>query len=246
MSYKKPVLAEIYVEAFFVKDALPVEKLFDVGNEIKKLGLSNIEVTSQFQITIATEGEKEESVGSMPRLKCWDSDKKNLVQVSKDLMVVNQIGEYLGWDKFKNLFRDSLETIKKVIPAISCRSLALHTADKFVVPIKDFTIDRYLNVGPQMPSWYKGVKSASDISMGKGFLDKDGENYQFKASVRPSPENVNIHLVSVFHKKMSPTGVPLEALEELHKESNISFESVITEITRTEVMGGLKEHAPVH
>lgn len=234
--YKKPVLAEIFSEITLEQGSLDDSQYFDLVPIFKEKGFTNVEMGKSFSTpTDANQAE----IALVPRVRCWDSTKTRLVQVARDLLVVNLVGNYSGWPGFQNLFEIGFNALTSVISKEKIRSISLHTIDKWKVPASDFTFSKYLNAGgKRIPAWYSDVKDPCDINLGRGFLNRDGYNKKLNIALRRSEEGYEFRITSEFHQAVKKGQVINELLGRLHDESNESFESIITDITREQVMGG--------
>lgn len=152
MSYNKPTLTEIYVQMFFVDGCLPANKIFDVVPLLKNIGFDQVELSG----AINTPGTGE--LYLTPRIRCWDRDRRRLVQFSPDLMVINQTKEYLGWKTFIKFVVSSLNLLKDAGVEPRYRSVSLHTIDEFSVSLEGYTLDKWLNCdGYKLPSQLRGA-----------------------------------------------------------------------------------------
>lgn len=243
MSYKKPILTEIYATIFLVKGTLTQTKFFDIIPKIKESGLTEIEVGQIKQISLSKAQDNLEELlhTSIPRIRCWNDNKTQLVQLSPDRLIINQVGEYLGWDKFESFFNKNLTLVKESLGSISYKSLLLNTIDNLTIPKKEYSLGKYLNCGGnKIPEWYRGSKEAIDISLGRGLLEVDHQNRQIQVKVRIQNENVHINIVSIFHDEIVDNMSITDSLNKLHLESSESFESIITDFTRNKIMEGIK------
>src|SRR5437867_11131756 len=96
--YKKPVLIEIFAECVLTPGTLPVPRFFDTVPTLKARGFTDIEMIGNVQMT-ANEGPS-----MQPRIRCWSADRRRLIQIAEDLVIVNLIGDYPGWRPFIELF----------------------------------------------------------------------------------------------------------------------------------------------
>jgi len=238
-SYKKPLLLETFAEIHLGPGSLPSEAFFNLVPELQNLGLKKIklEQIGSIKINPAMQGQIQQS--TTPRVRCWSEDDKKLVQLSQDQLAVNQVGEYLGWDQFRDLFAKTLTVLERINRNFV--SLSLNTIDRLIAPEADFTLGKYLNCGgSKIPSWYKDCKEAADITLGRGTLPLDGMNRQIHVRVRKEIGSFSVQVQSVFHNRLNVGEDVRQTLEKLHTESTESFESWITIVTRNEVMKGLK------
>lgn len=243
MNYKKPILTEILATIYLVKGTLTQTKFFDIIPKIKESGLTEIEMGQIKQVSFSKARDNVEELLhiSIPRIRCWNDSKTQLVQLSPDMLIVNQVGEYLGWDKFESFFNKNLTLVKESLESISYKSLLLNTIDNLTIPKKEYSLGKYLNCGGnKIPEWYRDSKEAIDISLGRGLLEIDHQNRQIQVKVRIRDESVNLNIVSIFHDEIL-SGISItDSLNKLHLESNESFESIITNFTRNKIMEGIK------
>lgn len=244
MDYKKPLLIEIYTEVLFQKDRLLPETFFDIVPKIKQLGL---DVTEMGQVLeVKGEVEKEDAVErefySTPKVRCWNKEKTRLVQLSKDLLIVNLIGEYPGWKDYLAFFKSAMEAVRLAKVAIECKALAFHTIDKISdLPREGFSLGAYINAdGEKIPRWYRDAKDSSDISYGMGYLERDGYNKQLAVRTRTKQDKIEISINAAFKKMLGPSDSVDSLLESLHRESSDSFRELLTNKTLNEIMGGPK------
>ncbi len=238
MSYLKPSIVEIFSEISLKPNTLPQVALFELVPELKNNGFTEIELAEVSEIAvnplIKTVLQKK-----TPRIHCFNKDKTSLVQLSEDFVIVNQRGEYLGWNIYRKIFDLAVASLQKIRNPLPVSSLSLRVQDEFTVPRKGFALGKYLNCGgPRIPSWYANKSDACDITLGLGFLNESGYNKVLNIRVRPKVEEVRIQIESGFQNTLKDTDNPGELIEALHDESNETFESLMTDTTRKDVLGG--------
>ena len=234
VGYKKPLLTEIYAElnlstAFSQAKLLElVGRIAGVAPEVEIASVNTVEVKADEGTVIRK---------TVPRLRCWSTDRTRLVQFSPELVVVNQVGEYLGWSVFEQHFRQVHESLSSVA-AVSIQSLSLHTIDRLVVDKSRFSVGRFLSCGgAYIPSYYADTTEACDISLGRGILVDDGFNRQVAVGVRIEDAKVTVQITAAFQNLLSDQAGLFALLDRLHMESNKTFEALITDETR-QLMGG--------
>lgn len=235
MSYKNPILDEIYLRIFFQEGVLSQKQFFDIIPYFKEIGLIDAEIQQGALVIPQKSGEP----SIEPRIRCWDKDRHKLAQLSPDLIIVNQTKEYLGWENFSALVNDVLNALQRAGIERNITSISLHTLDKFNVPLEGFEMGSWLNCGgPMLPEWYSDNKEACDIDLGKGLLVVSGSNRQLHLKVRPEKTDVSIRFESVFHDVLTDERGFDQTLSDLHGESTRIFESIITQHVRDKIMLG--------
>lgn len=246
MIYKNPILKEILIKVFFEKGCLSEADIFDIVPKAKENGLSLVEIGQGVEIGLS--GEKVDNKEGIlmpreriliPRIKCWNPEKTLLLQLSSDIIITNQVGEYIGWSEFEKFFFVNLDIVNQIIENAKYKSVLLQTNDSFSVEKEGFFLGQYLNCGGnKVPEWYKNSNEAADITLGRGFLEEDSRNRQINIVIRKQKDSFSIKIDSKFHDKLTMASKLNEVVETLHLESSASFESMITDKTRNEVMGG--------
>jgi uncharacterized protein (TIGR04255 family) len=236
MSYNKPILTEIFSELYLEQSTLSPSLFFELVPALKKCGFTQIEFAEAANLQSTQFGRQ---LTRVPRVRCWSDDRRRLVQLSPDLVVANQVGEYLGWQAFRELF-SSVKSVLQSQSLLRVRSLSLNTTDQLKVPATGFVLGAYLECGGTMiPSWFKQASGPADIIYGKGDVATDGFNRQLQLSVQRNSSEMLLRAQLIFHDRVSAPDDLESKLEGLHQESNQSFESLITDRVR-HLMGGTK------
>lgn len=235
MGYKNPTLTESLAELHLVPETLTEAHFFEVVPKLKDAGFTEVEF-SMGGLRI----ERGTFPREMQRVRCWKPGRNELVQVGEDLLIVNLTGEYPGWDAFVQLFNTGLSALEAGLGEFQIRSLNFQTIDRFEVAREGFSVSDYLDVGGRViPKWYADCSESLDLNIGRGLLEPDGRNRQIQVAVKAATDPVKVLLQAHFHDLVQE-GVDLqEMLVRIHRESTDTFESLITDRLRNEVMGGL-------
>jgi hypothetical protein len=240
VGYKSPTLLEIYSEIYLEPGSLTEARFFDLVPKLKDAGFSEIEMaTAGFSLEFQPgQGLQPKE---RPRIRCWKPGRREMAQVGEDLIVVNLMGQYPGWDSFKGLFTEACHAVESGLGAVPASSISLKTIDRFTVAREGFRVEDYLQVGGSLiPSWYKDCQESMDVTVGRGFLQHDGRNRVIVIAVRTFADPVTIEMQGGFHNTVTNRADLRQVLDALHEESNETFESLITGRTRKQIMGGLK------
>jgi hypothetical protein len=242
-SYKNPILIEVYAELSLEHGQLNPQHFFSIGPRLASLGLTQVDfqtVTQSVSVRAPASGPPEMKLDEVPRVRCWHPDRTKLVQFSPDLIVVNLLRPYTGWQTFEGLFRATMLQFEQVLGgALRGQTLSFLTTDQMRVAREGFSIGRYLNTGGLIvPAWYRDVAVAADLSLGYGQVEVDGHNRSLSIHVRPSPADVAIEIKAAFRQHLRGRSGIANELNELHEQSNETFEALVTDTTRNVVMGG--------
>lgn len=238
MGYRNPTLTEIIAELHLEVGTLPEKSFMALARELAVDGLDDQEF-GHMAIVLSQDEEKEPEPKFVPRIRCWDSERIRLVQFSPDVVYVNLVGEYPGWDKFSEHIRTTHEAVTKALKSeFQLTQIELTTIDRWKANLAGFTTGQYLNCsGPVIPKWYSEVSVSSDISLGQGFYHKDGFNKKIKITVRTTADNVEFQVLITFGETYQEKNFDA-LMERLHRESVQCFEELITDRVREEIMGG--------
>jgi len=234
MRYKNPLITELFVELHLKAGTFDADKILALAHQLRNDQFQVIEFTNSQRIV-------SNEVTFEPRIRCWTSDKKRLIQLSTDLLIVNCVGKYLGWDDFRSHFEKCVEWFESSTGSLDINTVSLNVIDRTeAIERNGFRLGDYLICGGGnfVPPAYGEISSAADISLGLGLINVDGYNRVIKIAVRPSDKNVLLQIHTVIHRALQ-ISLPLSKLvEKLHDEANECFEQLITKKTRDEVMGG--------
>ena len=233
----------MYAELFFEPGSLRAEDFFSVVPKLVEEGFSDVEFADGGMELLGISLDAEGQVVPMRkhRVRCWLQDRSGLAQVAEDLLAVNLVGEYPGWDRFAELFGRLLKSCRMGRADARFASLSLTTIDRFKVPGSDaFRFGAYINCGGRfVPEWYAEARENLDINLGLGLLKTDHFNRKLSVRLRREDDAFAFQVRAEFHDKLGG-GDPQEVLEGLHGESNATFEAIITDRVREDVMGGVK------
>lgn len=239
MDYRNPTLTEIVAHLNLEAGSLPEKSFMAIAREMAEHELDDLELGQM--VVQSQDDDQAPQTNVVPRIRFWDRERIRLVQVSQDAVSVNLIGEYPGWERFREHIRISRASIESALKHdLHITRVELQTVDKWKVDSAGFTIDQYLDCGGILiPQWYSGVSVSSDINLGRGFYQKDGFNKRVHVRVRTSEDNVQFQILIAFG--VSDQQRDFDTLmDELHSESVQCFEAIITDRVRDEIMGGQK------
>ena len=236
MGYKNPTLTEILAELHLEAGTFSEKSFMAFARELAGGGLDDQELGHTAIVLGEVEGQDPRLV---PRIRCWDRERIRLVQFSPDAIYVNLIGEFPGWDKFTEHIRATRVALANALKGdIEPVRIDLTTIDKWKVGREGFTIGKYLNCnGLFIPRWYCDVSVSSDIILGQGFHAKDGFNKKVTVKIRTSDTDAQFQISATFGVTDHDRGFDV-LLNELHHETVVCFEDLITDVVRNEIMGG--------
>ena len=241
MSYKRPVIVEIYADLYLEAGTLPFGRFFEVVPQLQKNGFPVVEAAD---VSMVEGTSPSGQVGATHRVRCWSEDRSRLVQLAPDNVAMNLVspdGTYPGWDAFiSSVTSPTLQSLAVSLGSWNPQSVGLHVLDRVTVSYSPaFSLGTYLNCGgPRIPSILGDTAVAFDYDIGRGLLQIDGKNRQIHMSGRVNRDVYLIEMHSVLHDRVADRGDLGATLDRLHDESVEWFESLITDTMRNDVMQG--------
>jgi uncharacterized protein (TIGR04255 family) len=149
--YKNPPLIEVFCEFSFQPDP---------NKEVDPLWVANFwrgRIKADFPRAVQPTGPP------APRHRFASENGKTLVQVSENLLVVNQLPPYYGWERFEPVVAECFEHYARGWKRVRGDRAAVHYVDKFDIPRLEFNLDGYFNLFPVLPEFPK--KPATNIAV---------------------------------------------------------------------------------
>ena len=236
--YEKPPLVEVFCEFFFENavgqewDWFIVPKLYNKlrGKFPRRKHIRSVGV--QFRMEPLRGVQDLDTLGPpTPRHQFFSEDSKSLVQVGENLLVVNQLPPYYGWERFEPLVIDCFETYCTLAKPTSVARCALHYIDKVDVPKADFPLEDYFNLYPVLP----GSDPVTNLAMAfevRGADEGDILAVAFRQHPSANPEGTSF-LLQFDYVATNPREPSLAVighwLQTAHDVASGYFRSTITE-----------------
>jgi uncharacterized protein (TIGR04255 family) len=144
--YKKPPLIEVVCEFQFEPD--PDKKMFDPLLENFWKGKMRAAFPQAIQPT--------EPPDRLHRFASREG--KTFVQIGENLLVVNQLPPYYGWERFEPVVVDCFREYARHWKPLGVKTAAIHYVNKIDIPQLEFELDKYFNLMvlpdfPNKPVW---------------------------------------------------------------------------------------------
>jgi len=237
--YKQPILIEILAEFHVGQDALDTRKFLDLVSKVSKKAGGDVEFETRFGTESAAVSPAE--LSARPWVKIWWPNRDRLAQLTPGIVIANLVGTYPGSAAFKEHASDLLAMSAEVLEPVRCRSVRFQTVDQFDVPALGFRLGSYLAAKDgRLPTVFLDTTSTAHLSVGDGLLALEGWNRSLTVRVRRLPDSKTMRVLveSIFHEQRAETESPYQLMERLRRKSVLSFESLITDLLRVDVMGG--------
>lgn len=192
---------------------------------------------SAFQFSIGTKPEDSEAhVEPAGRMQFFREDEKALVQVARDLLVVNHLKPYPTWQEFLPLANQALDAYRHVANPKGLRRIGLRYINRVEIPGPRMELEHHFHfrpfLGPDLPenfaSFIVGIEIPYEDS-------RDRLRVQLSTAAAQMPDTVSIVLdLDYFLSKPgeAPLETALDWLDIAHGRLEAIFEACITDRLR--------------
>jgi uncharacterized protein (TIGR04255 family) len=173
----------------------------------------------------------EEGIG---RVQLIDADGRRLLSLGPDVLSVNVLRPYDGWEVFKPRIDAALRAYAEVSGVEKIGRIGVRYINKVVVPEPNADPNKYFLCGPPVPS---GLPSrvASFLYRAEHVFDDEVKLLLTFATIVGEPGSSSFLLdLDIIWGSDSSIGVDLalEKVDDLHQREGVAFEAVITERMR--------------
>lgn len=235
--YKKPPIAEAVCEFQFRGASDWDWTILGLVYQEIKAEFPQKRQEKAFEINIAPqEGKVEKSVGgSLSKMQFLREDGSAMVQVGPDLLAINVLSPYPGWETFEPLIRRQFEVYNKIAQPIGFKRIGLRFINRIVFPTKGIEVTDYFHYYPRLPETLEqkhGPFTMRVLRMYEG--ERDALNMQM-GNLKPEGENLAIALdldYYLVHPDKVELSKGLEWVSAAHDKIETTFEACITDNTR--------------
>lgn len=191
-----------------------------------------------FEINIAPQqGKVEKSVGgSLSKMQFLREDGSAMVQIGPDLLAINVLPPYPGWETFQALISRQFDIYNSIARPIGFKRIGLRYINKIIFPTQSIETTEYFHYYPRLPEpveqthgpfsmrvmhAYEGGRDVLNIQMGN--MNPEGENPAIALDLDyylNQPDKVELRK-------------GLEWVSTAHENIEAMFEACITDKTRT-------------
>lgn len=190
-----------------------------------------------FEVNIApAQGRIEKGVGSsLSKMQFLREDGSAMVQVGPDVLGVNVLPPYPGWEAFECLIKKQFEIYSNIAHPIGFRRIGLRFINKIAFPTKGIETTEYFNYYPRVPETLEQVHGPFSMRV---FHLYEGERDTLSvhiAHAKLEGENLVI-LLDLDYYLTHPEKVDLSAglswVRTAHERVEGMFEASVTDKTR--------------
>ena len=232
---KKSPINEALCEFQFISDEEPDLTLPGLMYEKvrKKFPVKQQQVGFQMQFKQTRKGVEHTVEQAPARLQFFKKNKKTLIQVAPNLLVVNKLNPYSSWDKFKDMILENVEIYRSIAKPTGLKRIGLKYINQIDIPSEKVELSDYFKYYPFLPEVLGqnlvGFLSRVELSHFEG---RDRLLLTL-AAIEPKKPKTNSAILDLDYVMVQPEGIPLkkipEWLESSHSVIKSAFESCITD-----------------
>ncbi len=235
--YKNPPAIEVLCEIYFsetqsnltlfgdfyqkIRDSYPQQK------QLNKVGF-------EMNFTQGAVQTKQVNQGSMMRFS--KEDNSQLVQITQNLLTVNKLKPYSGYNNFRENVQDVLKTYLELSKPKYTERIGMRYIDKIAIPEESFELEKYFNFALSFAN--QEYSTINGISF-KVQITPKHQSHQLLVtlnSVISTEEGksefiLDMYNTFVLHKDIDEEFI-LKTLDEAHENIEYVFEAVITDSAR--------------
>ncbi len=237
--YRNPPVVEALAEVFFAESAWTMTvpgQFFDRVRE--RLPIQGQRADVRVELRGGRGKSSAQTTHGEPRAEFWSTDRSRLIQVGRDLLVVNQLPPYPGFDDWSPRVGEAVTLYRELARPSAVERVTLRYLNRLLLPPGDVPMERYFRVYPAVPPEVSGVhgRFAMRLELQPSHAD---HSLVFSFATAPSDGTNTDH--SVFLLDLHDTrplggddsfGRLARALEEAHENIEHAFEGMITDATR--------------
>lgn len=179
-----------------------------------------------------------------PRIQLFEKEEKGLIQIAPDLLVINRLKPYPGWNIFKPMITEAVDSYKLIAQPKGLKRVGLRYINIFEFSHKNIKLREYFNFYPYIPdNFQNNPKSFADRV--EFPYENDNEILILQlVSIIPRKPNISSIALDIDYAMITPDYVSLdkvnEWLEKAHEIIVNSFESAITDKTKNLITSGVE------
>jgi uncharacterized protein (TIGR04255 family) len=235
--YRKPPVSQVVCEFQFVGASawdwtvlgLIYQKISDRFPEKRQ--------EQGFQIRIAPGEQKVEQTlpSTLTKMQFLNDSKSTMVQIGPDLLAVNIMTAYPGWESFRNLIQEQFGIYREIAHPVSFKRIGLRYINRFEFSQNRIETTDYFNYYPKLPPSLEQTHGPFSMQVLHTYDDeRDTLNLRIGTEVPPTPNVVII--LDLDYVLMDVARVKLDEAEswidQAHDRIESMFEACITDKAR--------------
>lgn len=237
--YRQPpiveALCELYFEGSEWDDTVPGQ-FYD---QIKAhFPIKRQREIQEAQVMLSTAGEASAGVKRLPPwMQFVASDESRLIQIGRDVLVVNQLRPYPHFEEWEPMIYSSLEKYRKLANPKGIARLGLRYINRVIIPHGQALMEDYFTVYPQLPKAMGDMHGRFMIRVDLP-SQKEGHGVLITFGSAPSEKPDEIaHLLDLYDTFKPEQSMAFDAVTAqvkiAHENIEAAFEGSITDKLRT-------------
>lgn len=222
-SYRNPPVVEALCEVFFTGSAW----------DLAVPGLFYEQVRGRFP----ERGQREdaEGISTEPRAEFWSGDRSRLVQVGRDLLVVNQLRPYPHYEDWRPIVLEMCALYREVAKPAAVERATLRYLNRIPVP-ETFQMETFFRIYAEVPKEIGGGHRAFLIRLELPALHEEHQLILTFGRANPEPESRHALMLDLYDiaKLTGPDTFAglAQTMDEAHANIERAFEGAITDALR--------------
>ncbi|MBI3271456.1 MAG: TIGR04255 family protein [Planctomycetes bacterium] len=237
--YKKPPVVEALCELHFEDSAwdetVPgrfYDSVKDGGFPVKRQ-----KEVQEAQVSISSRGEAHAGVRRLPPWMQFVSESGDrLIQLGRDLLVVNQLQPYPRFDDWEPVIQTALKIYRELAEPKAIAAIGVRYINRVVIPLPRIQMEDYFTIYPRLPQ-ATGDQHGAFMLRVELPAQKGGHSVlvTFGSAPADKPEEI-AHLLDFYDTLRPSTSLRIEAaaaeIRTAHDNVEVAFEGSITEKLR--------------
>jgi uncharacterized protein (TIGR04255 family) len=244
--YKKPPIIEALCELRFQSSqpwdlTIPGLVYERIARQFPKKRHQNI---IHFEVSKVENKTRQDIEGSV-MIQFLNNEEKALVQLGPDLLTVNHLLPYPGWDIFKRLIAENVQKYCDVTKPSGLKRIGLRYINRIVFP-QAVNSEDYFRISPKVPEPIPQVFRGSLLSVEIAYEEIPA--MILRLSFGTSPSRVQNEVPSILDLDIGSAEANIPKLEELenwleqaHNRLEIAFEASCQDKTRRDIFEEIME-----
>jgi uncharacterized protein (TIGR04255 family) len=247
--YKNPPILEAFCEIFFAgsewDDTIPGSFYQRVqGTYPDKQQLTSFGVTFLFapQGQVNAQGRSDKNL-----MRFIKHDKSQLIQLAENLLTVNQLQPYCGYQQFQSDIDKAIKEYISIAAPKKVERIGVRYVNQIIIPSDNFDLSEYLKLLPGVPEDVATAITGFTTRVSLVARHPDHQIYVTLSNATPISEGSTTLILDLYdtlqvHNDANVESI-LKAVTEAHDNIGHVFEGVITDKAR-ELFGEIKhEHS---
>lgn len=167
-----------------------------------------------------------------PRSQFKQEDGSRMIQVARDLIVVNQLRPYPAFEEWRPLILEALGIYQELARPAQVERIGLRYINRVVIPESEFPMDRYFGIYPQLPealgSTYGSFMLRIEVP-----IPSPGHSLLATFGTAPADKGGAAFVLDLYDTIAEPDFNAVgRRVDEAHSHIERAFEAMITDATR--------------